>query len=202
MRHIWILACALALGGCNFVYSEKPLFTAADGRGAKPLRPGVWMKPDAGCEFDQAKPVKDWPECAGGMIVKADRMIDPKKADKVIQYVLTADTPPVIQIPFDEAKKPIFVYGGIRATKTDDRGRIIAFRSWIAQCGPPPPKPAPDAKKPSYVTQHPLPGLKVDKESGMCLATAPGPVRASVKASEAWADEDKMLPSWVRDGEE
>jgi hypothetical protein len=202
MRAVPIIACALALAGCNFVYSEKPMFTAADSKGGAQLRPGVWMKPEPGCAFDKAGPVKTWPECAGGIILRPDRMVDPNKAGKVIQYVIAAGDPPVVQIPLvEEAKKPIFVYGGIRASKTDDRGRIVEFTSWIAQCGPPPPKPDPAAKKPTFVTEHPLPGLKVDKESGMCLATKPGPVRAAAKASEAW-DNDKKAASWVRDGEE
>lgn len=203
MRHIGIVACALALAGCNLVYSEKPLFSAADSRGAQ-FRPGVWMKPEPGCDFDRAKPLKEWPECAGGIILRADRMVDPKQSGKEVAYVLADGEPPVVQIPFDEKlKKPIFVYAGVRVSKTDERGRITEFRTWIAQCGPPPPKPK-DGAKPSFVTDHPLPGLKIDKESGMCIATSPGPVRVSVRASEAWDDGDKskVPASWLRDGEE
>lgn len=198
---MWILACALALGGCNIVYSERPLVTA----GGAQLRPGVWMKPEPPCEFDRAKPAKDWPECAGAAVIRPDRIVQPGKPGKDIAYVLAGGDPPVLQIPLEkELKKPIFVYGGLRVSKTDEKGRITEFRTWVAQCGPPPAKPKEGDAKSSFVTAHPLPGLKIDKDSGMCLATTPGPVRASVKASEAWDDGDKSKApaSWVRDGEE
>lgn len=202
MRAIMIVACALALGGCNFVYSEKPMFTAADARGGAPLRPGVWMKPEADCVFDKATPIKTWPSCASAIVVRADRLVDPAKPGKDILYVLTAGDPPVFQTPVvDDHKATIYVYGGLRTIRKDAQGRVLEFSSWIAQCGPPPPKPKADDAKPRYVTEHPLPGLKIDEKTGMCLALKPGPVRDAVKASEAWSD-DTRPASWVRDGEE
>jgi hypothetical protein len=202
MRHAWILACALALGGCNFVFSEKPMFTLAEARGGAPLRPGVWMKPEAGCEFDKTQPVKAWPSCAGGVVVYADKLVDPAKPDKDMAYILAAGDPRVFQTPLtDDSKKTIYLYGGIRPAAHDERGRVTAFTSWIAQCGPPPPKPKPDDPHPRYLTEHPLPGLKVIEKDGMCEAVEPGPVRAAVRASEAWS-EDIRPASWVRDGEE
>jgi hypothetical protein len=201
MRVMLIVACALALGGCNLVFSEKPLFTAADSRGAPRLRLGVWMKPDKDCVFDRSQPVKAWPGCAGGMLVRADQLQDPAAADKKMAYLIAANNPPIFQVPFNEdAKKPGYMYGGMGIVRRDAQGRVIEFFTWIAQCGPPPPKPT-NGDKPRYVTEHPVPGLKIDKESGMCIAVEPGPVRASVKASEAW-NEDTRQASWVRDGEE
>lgn len=47
MRALLIVLAALGLSACNLVYSEKPLFSAADVRGAPRLRPGVWVKPKA-----------------------------------------------------------------------------------------------------------------------------------------------------------
>jgi hypothetical protein len=202
MRVAWIVACALALGGCNFVYSQKPMFTAADARGGAPLRPGIWMKPEGACEFDKTKPVKQWPECAGAIVVRSDRLLDPAKPDKIIDYVMAAGDPRVFQTPVtDDTKKTLYLYGGVHPTGHDDQGRITAFISWIAQCGPPPPKPKPDDQHPRYLTEHPLPGLKVDEKSGMCEAVTPDPVRAAVKASQAWSEDIKPA-NWVRDGEE
>lgn len=202
MRLVLIVACTLALGGCNYVFSEKPLFTAADARGAPQLRPGVWMKPSENCTFDKSQPVKAWPGCASGMLVRPDRLEDPEDGSKRILYLIAAGDPPVMQIPFnDDPKKPGYVYGGIEVTKRDGQGRVTEFISWIAQCGPPPPKPKPGEAHPRYVTEHPLPGLTVDKEGSICFATKPGPVRASARASKAW-NEDRNPASWIRDGDE
>lgn len=202
MRLILILACALALGGCNFVYSERPLFTAADARGAPQLRPGVWMKPEKDCVFDRSRPVTAWPACAGGMLVRPGVLQEPGEAKKTLPYLLMAGDPPLFQAPIDNEKKtPVYGYGGLDIAKRDARGRVTEFSFWVAQCGPPPPKPKPDDPHPRYVTEHPLPGLTVDEKSGMCRADAQGPIRAAVKASQAW-DDDKRPAVWVRDGEE
>jgi hypothetical protein len=160
------------------------------------------MKPEKDCAFDQSKPVAGWPECAGGMLVRPDRLQDPSHADKTIAYMITANDPPIFQIPLaDDKKKPIYLYGGMRISRRDAQGRVTEFVTWMAQCGPPPPKPKPDDPHPRYATERPLPGLTVDKETGMCTAVTAGPVRASVKVSEAW-NEDTKPASWVRDGEQ
>jgi hypothetical protein len=202
MRLILVIACALTLSGCNYVVSQDPLFSTPDARGAPRLRPGVWMKPDKDCAFDQAKPARTWPECARPMLVRPDRLEDPNHKDKTVFYLVAANDPPIFQIPMsDDRKKPVYLYGGMRIAKRDAQGRVTGFVSWMAQCGPPPPKPRPDDAHPRYLTEHPLPGLRIDEESGLCIASEPGPVRASVKVSEAWNDDVKPA-SWVRDGNE
>lgn len=199
MRIVLVIACALALGGCNFVFSKQPLFTEADTRGAPQLRPGLWAKPDEGCPFDSAKPLKDWPGCAGAMLVRPDRLENPEGGGKPVPYLIAAGDPPVLQVPFDDdPKRSGYVYGGIRLTKRDSAGRGTELVSWIAQCGPPPPAPKPGEKR-TYVTQQPLPGLVVDEAAGMCIASDADAVRRAVKASEAWMD--KAPPAvWIRDG--
>jgi hypothetical protein len=73
MKAIAGLAAALLLGGCtNMVLSEKPLFRAADAKGAPSFRQGVWAAPDAGCEVDLKTPLPDWPKCANGDVMGAD----------------------------------------------------------------------------------------------------------------------------------
>ena len=48
-RLLFVLAAALMLGGCNMVYAEQPLFTAADAASAPAMRPGLWSKRTADC---------------------------------------------------------------------------------------------------------------------------------------------------------
>jgi len=75
-------------------------------------------------------------------------------------------------------------YAGVRPTKTDAEGRIVAVSYWIAQCGP----PAPPSNKPNELnlgTRHPLPGLVMKKGDPVCLASTAAAVWGSVKASEA-----------------
>lgn len=147
-RALLLLAAAASLGGCNLVYSETPLFSAADARGAPQLRPGVWAEREEGCDFDSAKPVGEWPECAGGSVISPTQLTTTGEKPSSTAYVLTGGDPQVMQFALEmEPTKPlIYLYGGLRALKRDDRGRIVEAETWIAQCGPPPPKPveAPD----------------------------------------------------------
>lgn len=147
-RVLLLLAAAASLGGCNLVYSETPLFSAADARGAPQLRPGVWAEREEDCDFDSAKPVGEWPECAGGSVISAAQLTTTGEKPSSTAYVLTGGDPQVMQFALEmEPTKPvIYLYGGLRALKRDDRGRIVEAETWIAQCGPPPPKPveAPD----------------------------------------------------------
>ena len=198
MRIVLVIACALALGGCNFVFSRQPLFTEADARGAPKLRPGLWAKPDADCSFDAAKPFKEWPGCAGAMLVRPDRLDNPEGGDKSLRYLIAGGDPPIIQVPADDdPKRSGYVYGGIRITKRDSAGRVTELVSWIVQCGPPPEAPGP-GEKPKYVTAQPLPGLVIDEKAGMCIASDRDAVRRAAKASEAWRDKSPAA-FWVRD---
>jgi hypothetical protein len=201
MRIILLAACALALGGCNYVYSDKPLFSSADSRGAPKLRPGIWMKPEKDCAFEPSGPAKAWPKCAMAMRVLPDRLQSLNDSEKALPYLIAAGDPPILQIPIgDNPGEGAYVYAGLGVTKRDSQGRVTQFVSWMAQCGPPPPDPDTSSRHARRVTEHLLPGLKIDKNGEACVATDPGAVRTSAKASEAWND-DKGLASWVRDGE-
>jgi hypothetical protein len=207
-RVLAVLIAAGLLGGCNLVYSERPLFSASDAAGAPALRPGLWARPEADCAFDETKPVADWPDCANGLVFRPDMAFDPKKPGETAAYVLAAGDPRVFQAPFKtgQGEQIGYIYLGVEPAKLDGQGRITAFEAWPAQCGPPPPKPAsakPDAMPTAegLVTKAPLPGLKLDAKTGMCLADSQEPVRRSAKASRAWADKGPALARWVRDGE-
>ena len=189
------------LAGCNLVYSEQPLFTKADAAGAAPLKPGLWAKVDPACAFDPAKPVAEWPDCAGAMVITPDRLLDPSKPGQTADYVLASGEPRVLQAPYkNDAGVSLYFYLGIKPLQLDSRGRIVEFESWIAQCGPPPPKsdkPISDKTPMSeFISREPLPGLIPNRKTGMCKAVSQDPVRASVKVSRPWGDEPKPV-KWV-----
>jgi hypothetical protein len=216
-----LLAAALALGGCNLVVSEKPVFAAADAAGAPSLRAGVWSASQPGCDFKSSDPVAKWPKCAGGGVITATAIMasvdanGPAPADQpppttakpqmTIPYVLAAGDPRVMQIDMKLPKEvggppELFYFAALKPAAPDASGRIVQAEIWPIQCGPPPPpKPASasgDADQ-GGITDHPLPGLKVT--NGMCTPTDKAAVINAAKASRAWADQTGTL-RWVRDG--
>ena len=222
-RLLFVLAAALMLGGCNMVYAEQPLFTAADATGAPTLRPGLWSKRAADCVFDAAKPIAEWPECADPVLVTPARIGDPGKPDKQGPYLLAGGDPRVMQmeLTLDAEKPPIWIFIGLKPLKSDAQGRITEARTWMVQCGPPPPPPAATPAPPANetpeqaeariqaeiaatmaagVTLEPLPGLEV--KEGMCIARERAPVRNATQASLAWDDGEESIIYWVRDGVE
>lgn len=48
---------ALALGGCDFITSSTPMFSAAAARWQAQPRPGVWMDEHQSCDFDASTPI-------------------------------------------------------------------------------------------------------------------------------------------------
>ncbi len=215
---------AAALAGCNQVYSEKPLFTAADEAGAPPLRPGVWTQPSAKCRFDERRPVQRWPKCAGWMLIRPGQILgfeakEGKPVWTALDLVVASGDPRVLQLPMDESSPGRFGYAGVRPTRLDPAGRIVEIELWTAQCGPPwRPRPAADASAPavrshessptpsagsqfeptaqSHVSEHPLPGLEVVGDN--CIAREASVVRAAAAASKAWSESPTSY-RWVRD---
>jgi hypothetical protein len=81
---------------------------------------------------------------------------------------------------------------------------VIEYKGWLAQCGPPPP-PDPTGQQNGVTTRQPIEGLVLDAKGQDCVASAQGPVRVSVRESEAWedaSDHSHDLARWVRDGEQ
>ena len=192
---------ALTLGGCNLVYSEKPLFGRADEAGAAALRPGLWATSDPKCPFDEGRPIQLWPTCASWTLVRPGQLLELKdNAWTSTDYVLAGGDPRVMQAPFTVDKGSAYLYGALKPLRLDAGGRVVAFRTWPVLCGPPP-EQKPGADKPvaqqRYVTEHPLPGLTIKDND--CLAADQGAVRAAAKASESW-ESGPTEAHWIRDG--
>jgi hypothetical protein len=215
-----LLAAALLLGGCNLVVSETPVFSAADAAGAPALKPGVWAAPQPNCDFKPSDPLDKWPQCAGGAAITPDAILAaadsagvaapdqsapaPAKTMRV-PYVLAAGDPRIMQIhfvlPLDPAIKAAFFYFvALKPTAHDADGRITAAEAWLIQCGPPPPPSVDSSGKPDQggITNHPLPGMKIEK--GECTPDGKAAVINAAVPSRAWADNQVGMLRWVRDG--
>jgi hypothetical protein len=205
-----VMAAGLLLGGCNIVTSTTPLFTPADAKGQAQLHPGVWADERTGCQFDDTRPVDTWPDCADGWVVRPAAVLSGRDkgvpADKwtAYPYLLVRGDPAVLQIAAaDPGGAQTYLYAGLRPLKLDAGGRVIEYQVWPAQCGPPPSATTPSGADP-ITTQHPLEGLAMDPAKHDCIASAPGPVRESVRLSETWLGTDQEgrdRARWVRDGE-
>ena len=196
MRRLLVLVLAAALGGCNLVYSERPLFTAANAAAAPPVEAGLWLMEASDCAFDIAAPVEDWPACAEHQTV-TDRGAHAWRLFPGGELLLAAGDPLIVQTrEKDDRGRPVYFYAGGLATAYGPDGRATAFRFWPVQCGPPPPQPAEGEAHPRYVTSTPLPGLTVSGKD--CLAHDPGAVRAAARTSEAWAETTSVI-RWVRE---
>jgi hypothetical protein len=206
-----VLVAAWLLAGCNSVVSTTPLFSAQDAQGQPQLRPGVWSDENAPCDFDRRKPVSEWPGCATGWVVRPGVAMSfedagpPKPGQTRYAFVLAKGDPAVAQITLDDGSgpPPTYAYAGLRALKLDAQGRVIEYRGWLALCGPPPP-PDPTGEHSGATTRQPIDGLALDPSTHNCVASAQGPVRESVRRSEAWSAPDPQgrdRARWVRDGE-
>ena len=229
IRLMAIAAAALALGGCNIVISETPVFTAADAAGAPGFRPGLWVKVDGDCAFDPATKASTWPKCADPMVLEADRMVDPSKPGQVIPFILAAGKPRVMQIHVetpDKGKDAIgkaissqiegYFFIGVEPVRTDDAGRITEAVTWLSLCGPPPPEPKEPKGPADYATRRPIKGLTVDKETGNCAPVDAAAVRRAADLTRGLkkppaADKDAKSNAttfepqsirWVRDGKD
>ena len=211
MRIAAVLGGATLLASCNSVVSTAPLFSAADARGQPQLRAGVWSDENTPCDFDHRKPVGEWPGCATGWVVRAGvamRFEDtgpPKPGQTRNPFILAKGDPAVVQVTMDDGSgpRPTYAYMGLRPLKLDAQGRVIEYKMWLALCGPPPP-PDPTGEHDSTTTRQPIDGLVMDTSKHDCVASAQGPVRESVRRSEAWSGEDNQgrdRARWIRDGE-
>jgi len=215
MRLIPILAL-LALGGCNMVITQAPMFTKADGAGAPRFRPGVWRgKPDAACAFDEASPLDSWPACANGALVDDDAisMVKTVNGQRTVAarigYVLTAGEPRILQLSVAGLPTGLglslsgYFYGGVRPTKADDRGRIIAYTTWFVACGPPAPPPAAGSNpnKISFATLSPFTGLVMDKAGQNCTPNSGADLRNAAEESAKLPSDSPSETRWVRDGD-
>ena len=228
IRTLLAAAGLVALGACNIVLTEAPLFSAADAAGAPALRPGVWeFFKGSGCQVDERRPFDEWPDCAGGGLVVADNLAGPKSGApkgtlERSPYVLAAGDPRIAQLQVNidtsagasaeasgdaqvethsaSAQAKPWGYVGVRPTRFDSEGRIVALVAWPVLCGPPPPK---DAKGEDVAlgTLHPFEGMEMKPGEPFCTTGSVEALRAAAKASEAYADKPMHESHWLRDGE-
>jgi hypothetical protein len=98
-----VVASLALLAACNMVITKKPLFSAADEVGAPALRPGVWLlQADPDCHVDTAKPLGEWPDCSGGVVVAAGQITgrdtDHPSKMEVTPFTLAAGSPRIAQV--------------------------------------------------------------------------------------------------------
>jgi hypothetical protein len=185
---------------------------------------------EPGCKVDTSQPFVEWPDCAGGGLVgpadiKGHKQDAPPDQLETAPYVLATGDPRVIQLQVDvdlsahadvsasgegatanastssaSSHSQPYGYGGVRPTKLDDQGRIVAFTLWPVQCGPPPPKDA-NGDDTAPATLKPLPGLTMKDGDPVCSTTSAAALRAAAKASEAWAPQPPRDARWLRDAQ-
>jgi hypothetical protein len=204
-----------ALGSCNDVYSEAPMFAKADTVGVPAIRSGIWRgQTDSPCAFDAKQPATSWPSCAPALQIKDGALAlfeengGRRQVTPMGEVLLARGRPSILQIgPISgggldaRSDRRPYLYLGVRVIKQDDRGRIVALRFWEVECR----SPASAAKTPASPgsdaagNAEPLPGLAMDKDGSDCTATSPQAVRSAAAASETWATVESV--TWVRDGD-
>ena len=87
------------------VVTKAPLFSKADTAGDAQLRPGVWREASHDpCDFDETKPLADWPSCANGFVVNGEHIggyntdADGKKTWTSSELIVAGGEPHVIQV--------------------------------------------------------------------------------------------------------
>jgi hypothetical protein len=187
-----------------------------------------FQQPD--CKVDESKPFTEWPDCAGGGLVSAGSVKGHKAGTPPDQLedtpvVLAAGDPRIFQAQVDvdlsaqasasvsgegttassstsssSASAKPYGYAGVRPTKFDAQGRIVAFALWPVQCGPPPPKDK-DGNDTAAATLKPLPGIEMKPGDAVCTTNSVPALRGAAKASEAWAPGPTASSHWVRDAD-
>ncbi len=223
-RALAALGVALLLGGCNIVVSKTPVFFAADGAGAPVLKTGLWLGEKDDCKFDETQALAKWPDCADPLFIGPNQIHGVgAKAGRPQPYLIAAGDPAVIQAQFDinlntgadasatgnatasasaSAKmegEPPYAFLGIHPLIQDAQGRVVRMEEWPVMCGPPPPEPKPNTPpdKARYVTEHPLPGLKI--EGQVCTPNGKAAVLNAARASRNYGSLQKS--HWVREAD-
>jgi hypothetical protein len=195
MRRVLILVlAALSLSACNAAVSEKPLFSARDGRGAPPLKPGLWaMIEETGegaCAFDAAHPPTPWPGCAKPLTISPTAMNDVSGEKPPMAYIFAKGSPRILQFRFDPDAgdgEQLYVYLGVDAGP--GRGPVTQATAWLVQCGP----PGGGEGHSTGLTEHPLRGMTVRDQT--CFAGSARAIRAASVPSRDWDHPLRLV--WV-----
>ena len=130
LRSILVLTAALLLTACNAVVSEKPLFRS----GGPPLKPGLWtMLESADCAFDAAKPLAEWPECAGKAVFDGRYMRNPENEER-FRYTFAKGTPRILQLEMtndDPDDRPRSLYFYLAMEPSAGPGPVTAGSVWL-----------------------------------------------------------------------
>ena len=187
-----VLAAALALGACNLVVTDEPMFNDADSASSVVMKPGVWVF-DTPCPAEkQAQNECEAPTpflITASDIRKTDQT-DPSLSEPPMPYVLVAGDPPIAQI---EAQSPeagaradtFYIYAAVHPTKFDDDKKVVVAEVWPIMCGPPP-APGQGGGKDGDATTQPLEGMKMG-DGAQCTPFNKGVLANAVQPSKDWA---------------
>ena len=199
---------ASALGACNVVTTQTPLFSKADASSLS-MRDGIWTSPGDTCAFDETLKVDAWPECASPGLVRHGELLAWDREAKAwkpgdTDFLFIAGDPVVLQAHASaDAAGGFYLYAGIEP-KLDANGRIIAVKAWPVLCGPPPPSASGGAstdEATQAITKSPFPGMVVDEKAQNCTTTDKDVVRRAARASRQYETSALANIHWVRDGE-
>lgn len=139
---VLLLPMLAALGACNLVISETPVFAEAE-RGPEAPKDGLWIGEDPECRFDPAGPESGWPDCAiwvlvrhgGGELLVSDRKGEPQR----VGALFVGGKPGIVQARWvDEAKepaRPYYAFYAFEPVATGADGRFMLASVWPVECG-------------------------------------------------------------------
>lgn len=141
-RHALLTLLLPALGACNMLISDKPIFAEADRAELAP-RDGLWLSPNRGCEFEKSQPETGWPDCAMWIVARnrgAELYLsDGKMQVEALGGFLASGEPIIVQARWiDTAKEPRRAYYGFYGVEPHQIGRDGLFSSasiWVVECG-------------------------------------------------------------------
>lgn len=184
-----LLPLLAALGACNMVISEAPVFAEAE-RGPEAPKDGLWIGDDPECRFNAGGPESGWPDCALWVVVREagrDLLVSDRRGESQrVGALFVAGNPGIVQARWiDEAKepaRPYYVFYAFEARNIDSKGRFTLASIWPVECGIQD-KPNGDIR--------PFPGITAE-----CRPSSPDSIRSAAKASRR-ADQVKQW-RWLR----
>lgn len=220
MRGLLIALLALALSGCNLVVSDEPMLEDSEESADPPeFRDGLWLIENDKCRVNEARPVAEWPDCAGALSVDSDTWSTPEwenvqgaGSKRVLAgwtnqstFVVSGD-PAMMEVKAtqedeetEEEYESPYLYFGVRPTAFDKQGKVTAMRLWPARCGPvtnPTRRISPEGEAVgTYVTARPFAGLTIAEYN--CKAENLDALKSAIRSSEALAGNVRRA-HWVR----
>lgn len=186
---VLLLPMLAALGACNMVISETPVFAEAE-RGPEAPMDGLWIGEDPDCRFDPHGPESGWPDCAiwvvvrdgGSELLVSDRKGEPQR----VGALFVGGKPGIVQARWvDEAKepaRPYYAFYAFEPVATGADGRFMLASVWPVECGV--------QEKPNGDIR-PFPGISAE-----CRPSSADSIRSAASASRR-ADQVKEW-RWLR----